>query len=240
MSNGSNMKEREVTILSIAIIVAAFILGAFFFKARSTDETIQVVGSAVRRFDSDIVKWQLQLSRQTDSGTVSAGYAAMRSDLESVIEAIRSQGIEESEIMIQPMTTQTIVNRDGDLSGYRIRQSLFVFSDRMGDVEQLALNPDQYLAPGVFVNQSRLEYFYSRVDELKRELLGDAAADARKRAEAIAGSTDVSVGKLMSANAGVFQITEPFSTEVSSSGVYDTSSRQKDIKVTVHADFQLK
>ncbi|MCL7972923.1 MAG: SIMPL domain-containing protein, partial [marine benthic group bacterium] len=42
---------------------------------------------------------------------------------------------------------------------------------------------------------------------------------------------------IASARAGVFQITEPFSTDVAAYGIYDTSSRKKEIRVTVHAVF---
>jgi hypothetical protein len=37
----------------------------------------------------------------------------------------------------------------------------------------------------------------------------------------------------------VFQITEPYSTEVSGFGVHNTATRQKEITVTVHASFAL-
>jgi len=40
--------------------------------------------------------------------------------------------------------------------------------------------------------------------------------------------------------AGVFQIIEPYSTEVESYGMYNTSSRKKDITVTVHAQFLIE
>ena len=43
----------------------------------------------------------------------------------------------------------------------------------------------------------------------------------------------------MAARAGVFQITEPYSTEVSDYGVHNTSTRVKEITVTVHATFLL-
>jgi len=45
---------------------------------------------------------------------------------------------------------------------------------------------------------------------------------------------------LISACAGVFQITEPYSTEVAGYGMYNTSSARKNIKVTVSAEFILK
>jgi CheY-like chemotaxis protein len=67
-----------------------------------------------------------------------------------------------------------------------------------------------------------------------------AAADARRRAEEIAGGSEMTIDKIVSARAGVFQITAPFSTEVSDYGVHDTSTRKKEITVTVHATFSVE
>jgi len=42
------------------------------------------------------------------------------------------------------------------------------------------------------------------------------------------------------AKAGVFQITEPYSTDVADYGYYNTSTRSKSISVTLTAVFKLK
>ena len=48
------------------------------------------------------------------------------------------------------------------------------------------------------------------------------------------------VGKMTWSQAGVFQIIEPYSTEVESYGMYNTASRKKEIKVTVHATYLIQ
>jgi len=64
--------------------------------------------------------------------------------------------------------------------------------------------------------------------------------DAVARAHEIAGSGNTKLGKLREARAGVFQITEPYSTEVSDYGIYNTSTRSKSISVTLTAIFKLQ
>ena len=59
-------------------------------------------------------------------------------------------------------------------------------------------------------------------------MLAKAAKDARVRAEAIALQAGSEVGGLKRVNTGVFQITVPNSTKVSSWGSYDTSTIKKD------------
>jgi hypothetical protein len=122
---------------------------------------------------------------------------------------------------------------------YQVNQSLFLVSEDLDAVERLALDPAGLLGEGVLLQQSRLEYFYSGLAGVKRSLLAKATEDARMRAEEIASATGEGISGIAAARAGVFQITEPFSTEVAAYGIHDTSSRRKEIRVTVHATFVL-
>jgi hypothetical protein len=72
---------------------------------------------------------------------------------------------------------------------------------------------------------------------LKRSLLRQAREDAGARAGEIAGDR---LGDLMEARAGVFQIREPYSTEVQGYGMYSTATRKKEMTVTVHAVFGVR
>ena len=78
------------------------------------------------------------------------------------------------------------------------------------------------------------------MSEIKRELLAEATSDARRRAAEIARSSGDRIAKIESARVGVFQITEPYSTEVSDYGIYSTATKEKDITVTVSVVFSLK
>ena len=68
-------------------------------------------------------------------------------------------------------------------------------------------------------------------------LLAAATLDARERAEEIVGATDATIKKMRSVRAGVFQITEPYSTDIAGYGIHQTTTRKKNIKVTVSAEF---
>ena len=90
---------------------------------------------------------------------------------------------------------------------------------------------------GLVLEGSSLEYFYDDMATLKRSLLRQAREDAQARAEEIAGD---GLGALVEARAGVFQIREPYSTEVEGYGMYSTATRAKEMTVTVHAVFQVR
>ena len=81
------------------------------------------------------------------------------------------------------------------------------------------------------------QFYYTKIGDLKIEMLGEAAKDAKERAEKIAASTGNSIGSVRSARMGVLQITAADSTEVSDSGIYDTSSIDKDMTAVVNVSF---
>jgi hypothetical protein len=198
-----------------------------------------VTGAATRAFESDIAKWRLALSMPVAGSDLTSGYASLTSSVGQLVERLRAAGVPDSAINLQPVSSQPQWNREGERSGFILQQPLFVVSADVAAIERLALAPGDVLPPGVALEFSQLEYFYSGIAELKHSLLADATRDAQARAQEIVGSTDGSLGGILEARAGVFQITEPLSTETSGGGMHSTATRRKEITVTVHARFAL-
>jgi hypothetical protein len=234
------MRDRILPSANVAggLVLAALIFGLLFKQARGWQHTVSVTGSATQSFVSDIAKWRLVLSRQVSDGGQSQGYAQLREDAERLRDRLRAAGVADTAMSLLPPTAQPQWGREGVRSGYNLQQPIYVISSSPG-LEQLALDPGAFTSPGTSIDQSQLEYFYTDIARLKHSLLGAATRDALRRAEEIAKSTNSSVGDIISARAGVFQITEPYSTEVSGMGMYNTSTRAKEIMVTVHASFSL-
>ena len=83
-------------------------------------------------------------------------------------------------------------------------------------------------------------FTYSKLADKRVDMLAKAAKDARIRAEAIALEAGSEVGGLKRVNTGVFQITVPNSTKVSSWGSYDTTTIKKDITAVMGVTFAVK
>jgi len=224
-------------LLGLSMIIAALVFGFFFYQARSTRDYVQVVGAATKGFESDIVKWNVTFEENTDLVNMREGYRNIQEKRDRLINILSGKAISEEDININPITTQKRWDRNGEVVGYSLNQSLFIISSEVEQIEQLALNPDELLDQNIFFQVSSLEYFYSEIDNLKKDLLALATRNARERAEKILQESGHEPGKMIWSQAGVFQIIEPYSTEVQSYGMYNTSSRKKEIKVTVHAQF---
>ena len=234
------MKTNYAIVIGAGLVISALVFGIFFYQARVSDNTIAVVGAATKRFSSDIVKWRITLSRDTGLTDVASGYARVQEDLGFLKGLLVQKGIAESDITIQPINTMSRYGDRSGVVGYTLQQNVFVITSKIEAIEDLALNPSVLTERGAVLQNSSLEYFYSKLADIKTELLAEAAKDAQRRAEEIARSSGVGLGRVASLRAGVFQITEPFSTEVSDYGMYNTQTKQKDITVTVRATFKLK
>jgi hypothetical protein len=234
------MKTNHAFLIGASLVLASLIFGIFFYGARMSDNTIAVVGTATKRFDSDIVKWRISLARNLSPTEVSGGYNLIQKDLQSLKKTLLEKGLGDSDITIQPINTSPFYDREGRVSGYMLQQGVFVITSKMNVVEELALNPVSLTDKGAFLQNSNLEYFYSKLSDIKLALLAEATADARRRAEEIARNSHVSLGNVTSLRSGVFQINEPFSAEVSDYGMYNTQTKQKDITVTVRASFKIE
>jgi hypothetical protein len=228
-------------ILGLSLIISTG-LGAFtFYKLRSMDY-ISTTGSAKKAVTSDKVKWTSSISRPVKVSTMKDGYAKMDADLKEVKAFLASNGITEESIEISPVFMNEVYdNNQGLEKNYNLVQNFTVQSADVQKITELAKNTSSLIInKGVIFSTNSLEYYYSKLPEARVELLANAVGDAKARAEQLANAGGKKIGVLKSASSGVVQVMSPNSVEVSDYGMYDTSSIDKEIMVTVKASFEIK
>lgn len=233
------MKNTWAVILGISIIIAFGLWGWFFQESRKPQQTVRVTGYGTEEFDSDIVKWSVSFSERVSLNGTREGYKTMAQKLDNFQRLWEKTGIDASEFKVFPVNVNREYGQGGHI-GYTLDQRLYIVSNDIDKVEQLAIDPALFVEAGVTFDNSTMEFYSSEIEEIKKRLLGLATQNAFERAEEITSTTDLKVDKLISARAGVFQITEPFSTEIAGYGIHNTSSARKNIKVTVTAEFTLE
>jgi len=228
---------RNSVVLGTSIVLASIIFGLFFFLSRGTEKTVRVVGAATARTGSDVAKLRIFLQHRVSPNEMRKGYQDVGRDVSRLLADFTAKGFAADEIQVNPASSFQNYNQQGAVTGSTVQQSIVVTSKGVDSLQALALKPDRLLALGIMLQSMQIEYYSSNIDDLKKALLAEATADARKRAEEIVRSSGLMIQGIQSARAGVFQITEPYSTEVTDYGVYNTSTREKEITVTVAATF---
>ena len=84
------------------------------------------------------------------------------------------------------------------------------------------------------------QYYYSKLSDMKVNLLKEATTDAKVRAAAMLNATHNKVGNIESVRMGVFQITPVDSTSVSDMGINDTSTIEKKVTAVANVVFRIK
>ena len=231
-------------IAGIALIVTGFLVTNAIYKIKSSENSIAVTGSAKKNVTSDLVKWTGSFSRNVNPNDLKSGYTSMKKDLDVVKTYLKTNGINDDTYTVSPVFVDNVYNykQDGgnQLAGYILKQNIIVQSADLQKITKLAQDVTPIINQGIIFSTQSLEYFYTKLPEARIELLAEATKDAKNRAEKIAQSTGSQVSALRSASAGVIQVLQPNSTDVSDYGSYDTSTIEKEITAVIRVSFSLK
>jgi len=234
------MLNGNSRILGLSFVIGMLLIGLFLVKSRQEPKFLRIVGYANKQFESDLVKWNLTVQKNAGLDGLKSAYKSLSSDIQEFKQYLIGEGIPEKEISIQPVSSFPMYDNYGKITSYNLNQNLFIVTDQLDKIETLALNPDFFADKGLLLQMSNLSYLYTKLPDMKKQLLAEATKDALERAKEVASSAKVRLGKMREARSGVFQITEPYSTDVSDYGIYNTSTRNKSISVTLTAIFNLR
>lgn len=232
------------TMLAIGLVLASVVLGWSYTHGKKGDEAVTVTGSARKRIKSDLVVWSAGVSSQ--AAKLSDAYSRLAADVPRIKEYLKSKGIAEDQMTVSAISSTTQYARDengnqtSEITGYSLSQQVEVRSGDVDRVAQIAREATELINQNILLESSAPQYSYTKIGDLKIEMLGEAARDAKTRAERIAASTGNRIGTLRSAKMGVMQITAADSTEVSDSGISDTSSIDKDVTAVVNISFAVE
>ena len=207
-------------------------------------KAITVKGLAEQRIVSDMAVWRGSfLSR---AALLTAAYDKLEKDQRQVLNILKAQGIPPDCFELSSVST-TIQHKRTDkgietseIDGYVLAQTVTVTSSNVEQVAKLSREASALIKEGIEFVSGQPEFYYSRWNEMKLDLLSRATADARRRAECLAAGSGNRIGVLRSAQQGVFQITPIHSTEVSDFGCNDTTAIQKKITAVVTCEYAIR
>jgi uncharacterized protein len=229
--------------LSVALVVSSFIGASAIRKLKPPTDALSVTGSAKRPISSDYIIWRVSISSQQP--TPQAAYQELKTRTERVQKYLQEKQVPNDVVKLSSIDTSTIPEviggrETGKTLAYRLNQRFEIRSNDVPRISKLSQQSTELINEGIPLVSEPPEYLYTQLAKLRIEMVAEATKDAKERAEAIARSTGNKIGSVQSAQTGVFQITSRNSTEVSNSGIYDTSSVEKDITAVVSVKFAME
>jgi uncharacterized protein len=235
-----------VLVVSLAIggsfVTSTWVASRAYLKRGEQQEkgtrTLDVTGSAKKAIVSDLALWSIRVAGEGKS--IEEAFTRMSASGDKIRDFLMQKGFFAEMVRTGPIRTETHYRKDDkgnptrEVGAYELSR---VYSIKTGDVrlvEKVAGEVTEILKSGAHVESLAPEFVYTKLAELKIEMLGEATRNARERADRIAQDSRCRVGAVKDARAGVLQIVRPWSTDVTSSGSNDTSSVEKDVLSVVH------
>lgn len=234
-------------LVAISIVVSAVILSNAFLNRNKPYNTISVTGLGAKSFTSDLIVWSGQFVRK--NLYLKEAYAQLDKDRENIRAYMLSKGLKAENIVFSAVSISkefdTSYDESGNITrtiftGYQLSQTIQVESTEVDKVENISRMVSELINNGIEFYSNNPEYYYTRLAELKVEMIAEATKDAYIRAKKIAENSGSTVGALKTADMGVFQIVaENSSEEFSWGGSFNTASKRKTANITVRLVYEV-
>ncbi|NMW30703.1 SIMPL domain-containing protein [Altererythrobacter sp. RZ02] len=221
------------TIIAIGLIAGGFLLGDGLVRAKEADRSVTVRGLAEREVTADLATWTVAYSASAPD--LQSAQAAVDQDTKSIEEFFKKIGFPEE--ALQPTGVNVSFYSDRGVPRYTVRQRLTLRTTDIERAENAVKRQVELVRRGVVLEDgSGMAYTFTKLDEIKPDMVAAATKDARAAAEQFASDSGTGVGKIRKATQGYFSI-DARDGEAGGWGVSDTP--YKKVRVVTTVDFSL-
>jgi hypothetical protein len=196
-------------LLALGLAAAGWLGAQGLARLRTQDRFVSVKGSAERIVDADLVVWPLphtvggndlaEVQRQLDVNT------------ETIQSFFQQAGFPPEEIVVSPPRLEDRwAYAYGDQrppERYRYSTTVTLRTARVAEALAVLRRSGQLVSRGVLIGEaSQPEFAYTKLNDIKPELIAEATANARRSAEQFANDSGATLGGIRTANQGVVSI----------------------------------
>ena len=235
-------------IFSVALVIAASVLGYQVKQVGGGRETISVKGLAEKPIQADRVEWTVRLQVKGSSNADSLN--RLRKERPALEEFLAKAGFGPAAVAVSNESVEPnyeqVEGRNGNMrsvqEGNIARQSFTINTTDIARIVAASRAIVQFEADGHPVSYGEPQFLVSNLEEVKMSLIAAAMQNSRTRAAEFAKNGDVEVGRMRSASQGAFYILAAgANTDVSDwGGTYDKSTVDKVARVVVTVDYGIK
>ncbi len=210
--NGFTMGRTLV--LSLAIVFAGISVGGGLIRFRLADRVVTVKGVAEREVKADVGLWPISFTAADND--LSLAQTKVESDRRATTRFLARFGIDSTAISLNSLNvTDTRANPYGGPTPpnrYVVKMGLIVRTNDVDALRQAGQSIDELVRRGVVLSAgqeygaSGPTYLFTRLNDLKPEMLTEANVNARVAAEQFARESKAKVGGIRRASQGIFEI----------------------------------
>lgn len=199
--------------LFLGLVIFGYILSNTAIDIKEYERTVTVKGLSEREYKADIVIWPIQFTIADND--LEALYGSIESTTLRIMGFLEEKGISVNEISISsPAITDKSAQQYGGNSKSEFRysaiQTVTVYSNNIDAVRSVMEELSKLGKTGIVFSagnfRSQTEYIFTKLNEIKPEMVEEATRKAREVALKFAADSESSLGKIKRASQGQFSI----------------------------------
>lgn len=217
-------------LLTIGLIAGGYLLGDGLLRAKMADRSVTVRGLAERDVTADLATWTIAYSAQ--STDLQSAQADIDNDTTAITSFFKELGFKAD--ALQPTGANVNQYSNNGIPQYTIRQRLSLRTLDIDKAQAAVARQFDLVRRGVVLEDgSGMSYTFTKLEEIKPEMVAEATKDARKSAEQFAEDSGTDVGGIKSATQGYFSI-DSRDGDAGGYGVTDTPYKKVRVVTTVN------
>jgi hypothetical protein len=217
-------------LLTIGLIAGGYLLGDGLLRAKMADRSVTVRGLAERDVTADLATWTIAYSAQ--STDLQSAQTDIDQDTNAITAFFKELGFQAD--ALKPTGANVNQYSNNGIPQYTIRQRLSLRTNDIDKAQAAVARQFDLVRRGVVLEDgSGMSYTFTKLDEIKPEMVAEATKDARKSAEQFAEDSGTDVGGIKSATQGYFSI-DSRDGDAGGYGVTDTPYKKVRLVTTVN------
>lgn len=201
-----------VTIIALGLLFVGFFPGYYYYKSKFNYNAVTVKGLAEQDVVADLAIWEIKYVATGNNLIETKNNLEKQTDI--ILAFLHDNNFSDSEIELGGMETNDLManpyrGNEAVTSRFILTKSMTVRSNQVYNVAETYTKTGDLINSGiVFENQygTPISYIFTKLNDIKPQMLELATKNARQAALEFAKSSDSKVGKIHSANQGVFSI----------------------------------
>jgi len=192
-------------IVALGIVIGGYLLGDGLRRARMADRSVTVRGLAERDVTADLATWTIAYSEQgTELGAVQA---AIDQDTRAIADFFRRAGFSDEEVSNAGVGVSQYFDSNRGVDNVTVRRRLQLRTKDVMKARAAFARQFDLIRSGVAIEEgSGMVYSFTKLNDVKPDMIAEATRDARKGAEQFARDSGADVGGIRQATQGYFSI----------------------------------
>ncbi|MGL4721714.1 MAG: SIMPL domain-containing protein [Desulfovibrionaceae bacterium] len=229
------MRESIVGIgIGISIIILGFLIRSGFVEWKTQSNYVEVRGLAERKVLADKGRWSGGF--QIQSKTIEELKQKRDSLIEKIQEFFISQGFDAGEITIAPIQVTDRYadqyNNNRPIERFSGTVNFVINTENVEALYNASRATNSLVDKGIFLTNARVQYNFTKLNDIKVEMLQEATENARGAALTFTKDSGTTLSSLQNATQGLFSVGSDNGDEYSA-----TPSKYKIVRVVTRVKY---